>query len=134
MKRQIQNDTYGGEQWSKGQITEMLYNPIYTGIMVDQKLTQEHEFDRDHFLRIAMFVASEHGIQKMLWKFLEDLKRATPWTMLVPVHESYITQRLPILSEDQFVHAGTGLIHKFGIQKYLHKVLDNLAQGSLFVK
>ena len=121
------------EQWSEGEITAMLSNPIYTGIIADRTLLTDHPHDRARFIEIALATAKQYGLEQMLRQFLKDLKHATYWTLLVPVHDTYLIDRHAIITEEQFIRAGCAQCQNRGIEKYFNTVLDNLQQGNLFL-
>jgi hypothetical protein len=123
------------DHWADLEISAMQSNPIYTGIVVDATITHfGRPHNRDKFLGIALEIASAHGLDFLMRKFMLELKSHTAWTLLIPVHESYAEPRKAIITEEQFIQAGVALMRKTSIGAYLTTVLDNLQQGALFLK
>ena len=135
------------QQWSEMQISRMLSNPFYCGVRVDPHLVvgRPNEYNRGLFMNIAIANVKDLGPENSLRVFLSDLKIASSWTRCIPVHSSFLIDRIGIVTEEQFIKAGAQQINNTAkslqqtsatpwedaVCGYFALVIENLEFGNL---
>lgn len=128
------------QHWTPLQVSRMLSNPFYCGVRVDPHLitVRPEEYNRSLFMTMAIGMVKDLGPEKTLQILIRDLKEASAWTRCIPIHASFLMNRLGIVTEAQFIKAGANQILNAAKTKSLHDatsdyfnlVMDNLEHGS----
>ena len=114
-------------EFTERDITRILTTPLYTGIQVHPDLTVARPIYREKYIAIAQQSIKDFGARPWLYDFLLHLRHPDTWALLgIRAGKVFTLQRLPIITEDQFMEASTRLMDEIGVVPYINSLLDNL--------